>query len=244
MMTSSQRNLVCDTITDINSLTSLPQVGPKFATAVANLGFSALGINILPLPREDADPVILTEIVPNGFRDLYIHERFYAVDHLVANARVACEPFRFSDVPFAPGETQRQRRFLQALEAFNMGQGIVVPIGRTANTPACAWLAGKKPELHADAILATQMISLFAASKAQVLSRSGQPFEGSSTLTPREREVLQWIAAGKSAWEVGQILGIAKRTVDEHVHTASRKLNASNRTQAVVIALRDKLIAF
>jgi DNA-binding CsgD family transcriptional regulator len=63
-------------------------------------------------------------------------------------------------------------------------------------------------------------------------------------LTAREREVLTWISLGKSAWEIGEILGIAKRTVDEHAQTAARKLGAANRTQAVAIAVRDRLIGF
>jgi DNA-binding CsgD family transcriptional regulator len=63
-----------------------------------------------------------------------------------------------------------------------------------------------------------------------------------SNLTAREREVLAWISLGKSAWEIGEILGIAKRTVDEHAQTATRKLGAANRTQAVAIAVRDCLI--
>jgi DNA-binding CsgD family transcriptional regulator len=62
------------------------------------------------------------------------------------------------------------------------------------------------------------------------------------SLTVREREVLTWISLGKSAWEIGEILGIAKRTVDEHAQTAARKLGAINRTQAVAIAVRDGLI--
>ena len=61
-------------------------------------------------------------------------------------------------------------------------------------------------------------------------------------LTPREREVLAWVSRGKSAWEIGQILHITKRTVDEHVQKAVRKLGAVNRTHAVAIALRDRLI--
>jgi DNA-binding CsgD family transcriptional regulator len=64
------------------------------------------------------------------------------------------------------------------------------------------------------------------------------------TLTLREREVLTWISLGKSAWEIGEILGIAKRTVDEHAQTAARKLGAANRTQAVAIAVRARLIEF
>jgi len=61
-------------------------------------------------------------------------------------------------------------------------------------------------------------------------------------LTPREREVLAWVAPGKSAWEIGKILDIAKRTVDEHVQSAVRKLGAVNRTHAVALAIRDHLV--
>jgi LuxR family transcriptional regulator, quorum-sensing system regulator BjaR1 len=61
-------------------------------------------------------------------------------------------------------------------------------------------------------------------------------------LTARESEVLWWVANGKSAWEVGEILHITKRTVDEHVQTAVRKLGAVNRTHAVALAIRDGLI--
>jgi LuxR family quorum sensing-dependent transcriptional regulator len=50
------------------------------------------------------------------------------------------------------------------------------------------------------------------------------------------------VARGKSAWEIGEILLISKRTVDEHVKTAVRKIGASNRTHAVAIAIRDRLI--
>jgi DNA-binding CsgD family transcriptional regulator len=64
----------------------------------------------------------------------------------------------------------------------------------------------------------------------------------SKPLTPRELEVLAWVARGKSAWEIAIILGITKRTVDEHVHRATGKLGAANRTEAVAIATRDRII--
>jgi LuxR family transcriptional regulator, quorum-sensing system regulator BjaR1 len=53
---------------------------------------------------------------------------------------------------------------------------------------------------------------------------------------------LAWVAQGKSAWEIGEILDITKRTVDEHAHTAVRKLGAVNRTHAVAIAVRERII--
>jgi DNA-binding CsgD family transcriptional regulator len=65
---------------------------------------------------------------------------------------------------------------------------------------------------------------------------------GTHSLTPREREVLWWAAEGNSAAQIGAILHITKRTVDEHTQNAARKLGAANRTQAVAIALRERLI--
>jgi LuxR family transcriptional regulator, quorum-sensing system regulator BjaR1 len=50
------------------------------------------------------------------------------------------------------------------------------------------------------------------------------------------------VAQGKSAGKIGEILHIAKRTVDEHVQTAVRKLWAFNRTHEVAIALRDNIV--
>ena len=71
--------------------------------------------------------------------------------------------------------------------------------------------------------------------------KSAAALTASHSLTPREREILSWVAKGQSAKLISEILNIAKRTVDEHVQTASRKLGATNRAQAVAIALLHRL---
>jgi LuxR family quorum sensing-dependent transcriptional regulator len=83
-------------------------------------------------------------------------------------------------------------------------------------------------------------MALYAFDRVRCLHQKHPEEKPSVTL--REREVLKWVAAGKSAWEIGEILNISKRTVDEHTQTASRKLGAVNRTQAVAIAIRERLI--
>ena len=53
-------------------------------------------------------------------------------------------------------------------------------------------------------------------------------------LTPREEEVLQLLASGKTNQQIAQTLVISKGTVKVHVERIIRKLGVSDRTQAVV----------
>jgi DNA-binding CsgD family transcriptional regulator len=62
------------------------------------------------------------------------------------------------------------------------------------------------------------------------------------SLTPRELEALRWTMDGKTAWEVGSILGISERTAVLHLNNAMRKLGCVNKHQAVLKALRLGLI--
>jgi DNA-binding CsgD family transcriptional regulator len=61
-------------------------------------------------------------------------------------------------------------------------------------------------------------------------------------LTPREIEALNWTMDGKTAWELGQILGISERTAVLHINNAMHKLGCVNKHQAVLKALRLGLI--
>lgn len=61
-------------------------------------------------------------------------------------------------------------------------------------------------------------------------------------LTQRELEVLNWIKEGKSSWEISCILNCSERVVIWHANNIIMKLEANNRTHAVAIAMRKKLI--
>ncbi|HKG25047.1 MAG TPA: response regulator transcription factor [Thermomicrobiales bacterium] len=61
-------------------------------------------------------------------------------------------------------------------------------------------------------------------------------------LTPREREVLRLLAAGKSNPEIADALFISRGTVKTHVVDILGKLDAKSRTEAVVIARRRDLL--
>jgi DNA-binding CsgD family transcriptional regulator len=65
---------------------------------------------------------------------------------------------------------------------------------------------------------------------------------GAPKLTHREVEALRWTLEGKTAWEVGRILGISERTSVFHVNNAMHKLGCVSKHQAAVRADRLGLL--
>lgn len=61
-------------------------------------------------------------------------------------------------------------------------------------------------------------------------------------LTRREREVLGWLGRGRTNREIARELDISERTVKFHVSAILAKLGASNRTEAVRLAVEQGLI--
>ena len=60
-------------------------------------------------------------------------------------------------------------------------------------------------------------------------------------LTPRERGVLRWVAAGKTDRDIAAILGISPRTVHKHLQRIYEKLGVETRTAAVMRVLPEAL---
>ncbi len=78
-----------------------------------------------------------------------------------------------------------------------------------------------------------------SAETAERLAR----YVGGRRLTDREVQVLTMISKGKSNKETAQILLVTEDTVKMHVKSILLKLNAQDRTQAVVVAIQQGLIA-
>ncbi len=64
----------------------------------------------------------------------------------------------------------------------------------------------------------------------------------SSSLTPREREVLKMIAEGNSVKEIASLLGLSIKTVEAHKFNLMRKLNLHNKAQLVTYAIQRKFV--
>lgn len=88
-----------------------------------------------------------------------------------------------------------------------------------------------------------QLFAVHAQDAALRVLSPAAPQPERPQLTPRELEALRWTMEGKTAWEVGAILGISERTAVLHVTNAMHKLDCASKHQAVLKALRLGLIS-
>ena len=115
------------------------------------------------------------------------------------------------------------------------------------------WMAGAKGILRRDAPVDSIAAAIVGADRGLMtlepdlmpaLARGGErtPSPDAFALTPREIETLRLIAAGASNKTIALELDISEHTVKFHVNSVMTKLNAQNRTEAVVNAMRLGLI--
>ena len=80
------------------------------------------------------------------------------------------------------------------------------------------------------------LLQLRSAGTAAVASRISD-----AALTPRETEVLSWIAKGKTNRDVADILGMSPRTVNKHLEHVFEKLGVETRAAAAALASREMI---
>jgi len=90
-------------------------------------------------------------------------------------------------------------------------------------------------------LVATGQTALSPAVAARLVSRMREP-AASVTLTPREIEVLQLVARGRSNKLIGADLGIGESTVKTHLLKIFDKLEVADRTHAVTVAMERGIL--
>ena len=136
---------------------------------------------------------------------------------------------------------QNMDSFREIAASFGLKFGVVV--GKRAHaitqTLACTSVTNGEEPISDDTLLLLRHV---LPHLNEILVRPG--FIPSPELSKREVEVLGWAKVGKSYWETSQILNISERTVKFHLENSYKKLNVTNRSQAVAKAMQLGVIRF
>jgi LuxR family quorum sensing-dependent transcriptional regulator len=228
-----------DFIEDVERHETVDGVMDAMVRVFGRFGFETLILTGLPNPEQDLEQMVLAKRLSPEWCELYTRKQYIRVDPVARLCRRSVNPFEWSEAPYDSEYEPRSAEVMQRAVDFRMSRGFIVPIHGIAGDEACVSLSGEHLDLNIRSKPAIHLMAMYAFDRVRRLIA---PPKAVRKLTARQREVIAWSASGKSAWEIGTIIGITQRTVEEHIAMACRKLGATNRTQAVAVSIREGLI--
>jgi LuxR family quorum-sensing transcriptional regulator LasR len=173
------------------------------------------------------------------WRERYDAERFAYVDPTVGHCLISNLPIVWEPEAFA---TKGGRVLYEEASAYGMRTGVTLPIhGPNGEVGLLSLASDTAPGEKFTREIAQGMADLtlirdysFAASVPFSHPTGGEEVP---RLTRRELEVLNWVMAGKSSWEISMITRCSEATVNFHLANVRQKFNVNTRQQAVVKAI-------
>jgi LuxR family quorum-sensing system transcriptional regulator SolR len=219
------------------------QIADRIGRTATELGFDHFSYGVwLPLPLSSPAMEWVSNTPPE-WQQRYRQMRHAQRDPVALHARRSREPLVWTDTllarePALQADARRHGLCVGWAQASINAQGMRGMLSLTRQGPSLgpAELLHKETDLRWLAYMAHLFLSGLVATR-----RSPQaPIE----LTDREAEVLRWTGDGKTTGEISSILEISDNTVNYHLKNAMAKLQAANKTSAVVMALTQGLLAY
>jgi DNA-binding CsgD family transcriptional regulator len=219
-----------------------------FSHAAARLGFKHATYHLVKFHAAGSItgrlPYFISDYPPSWVSH-YIKEGYMEEDPVIAEFLRRRTPFHWAEIGRSEQLTSRQRRLFDEARDAGIVGGMTVPIHTRGAIAAVSLIPDGADTVAAmDARSYQRLLSLMAfhyhaVAHRRLLERSlaGHSTRRRTLLSPRERQVLEWAAQGKSNWEVASILNISCKSVEFHVEGAKRKLQVFNRTHAVAKAI-------
>ena len=166
-------------------------------------------------------------------------------DPVLKHLGARSEPIEWSEQDY---ERAKLGELYERFHPNGLGSGIAVAVRAPTGDYACLGFSNAERRIRSDLsrtaelgalfLSATASLNVFLASDARVRADAGALMK----LTKREIECLEWCREGKTAWETSVILHIGQSTVTFHLKNAIFKLDAANKTHAVLRAVDLGLI--
>lgn len=133
------------------------------------------------------------------------------------------------------------QRMLMTARDLSLKNGIGVPVVIPKMPIGLVTMCHDRPDFSQKHLLHIELICIHAYSR--FLDLIGvKAKEQNEDLSDRETEVLHYVAAGNTNWEIGRILSISEETVKVHNKNIMRKLNSANRAHSVTIGINEGVI--
>lgn len=222
---------------------SLDQLSSAVFRWAENYGFEQCIFKVLPNKYSAMEKAFVLTNYNHEWCSMYHSYRYCDIDPIVQHCYSTHFPMVWDHTAYS---SPRQEMMYKQGESFGLSAGLVFPIHGANGEFGMMNFATNKPIGKRKKTHISNCIPILSVFKDYVFE-SSKPFNhnlahGSTPLTPREKEVINWCAAGKTSWEISKILSCSESTVNFHLSNIRGKFNAGSTQLAVVKALRSGLI--
>ncbi len=191
----------------------------------------------LVLPRAAGGGARLISNYPTVWTTHYLQSHYERLDPVIAEALGNPEPFEWGPGVTPSTLSPQQLELLDDAAFFGIRYGFTIPIHDSRGPIAAITYASQERGPVFQCCIerngrVLQLMALYFHAHARRKVVTDRLVDGVA-LSPRELECLEWAARGKSAWDIGQILGITRRTAAFHLDNAKAKLGVHSICQAV-----------
>jgi DNA-binding CsgD family transcriptional regulator len=140
-----------------------------------------------------------------------------------------------------------ERVMVDLAQRFGIAESYVLPHRDADNRQFAAALIGPGRPIDGIYRVAVHTLAsafLLAALRIEAAAVGGSEKLDRPALTIRQLQCLEWSRRGKSSADIGKILGLSPRTIDEHFAIACKALGVRTRVQAVSRALSIGLLPY
>jgi len=228
-----------DFVQRLQQLTNYDDVCRHITTELEWFGFTWVTSFSIPGPGCQLKDGILLNNRPEEYVDRYAEKNYVIHDPVVKELRRNMNPYSWGDVREGRDLKKSERAIIDEARDFGARDGLIIPIIKLSGSISLFCPCGFEPNLSPRARAALEIIGIYSHhALTRALMQKQREDVVHTPLTPREREIMQWVASGKTDDEIAEILSIGTTTVTSHVENAKQKLDTFRRTYAVVQAIR------
>jgi len=236
--------LLGDTFDALGGAHALGTLRREVAKFTRQMGFDRFAYALrVVAPSLPAKHYAMTDY-PRAWGERYLARGYFKLDPIIVHCERSPLPALWDDGAF---HDRRACEFWEEARSFGLRSGLSIAV---RDGPAAIGVFSlsrdKRLDVRGEDLAAlVGRASVFATLLQHAVSRIRSPPRTpwpTSPLTMREVECLKWTIDGKTAWEIGQILGITERTVRFHLYNVLPKLGAANKAQAAARALASRLL--
>jgi len=234
--------LLMDELTQLASLASSQEWFSTLKAFSVRIGYSRLLFGLKGSANADNAQAQIHSDYPDSWRKSYDENSYASIDPIVKHCLSSNRPLIWHREDY---QRPVQAIFFEEAACHGFDKGLALPLhgadgqaGMLCLQPADAGRHVEQDMLHS--LPLTTLLRDFALEGAVRMCAEPDPIL--VRLTGREREVLQWSAAGKTTWEIAMIHSCTTAAIDFHFKNIRRKFQVSSRQAAIVKAIQQRLI--